>query len=129
MVALKAAGRGSQREEMYGWSAFTVSEDGILTSTRNLHFDRFTEPLMLYRIMSAMMIYSLRDNNPIWDAGDSGKWSDRVGELAINRDNLQLSIPCRVWLPMKNWPANLGRSGAGHSAQQQRGDIFILMSA
>src|SRR5690554_6672082 len=80
------------REEMFGWAPFIITETQEVIPTRNARFDRFTEPLMLYRIISAMTIYSLRDPDSAWDAA-LRTMVDRLVELAINRDNHSF-YPC-----------------------------------
>ena len=94
------------RQDMEGWSPFVCWEDGTVSTVQNNPLPQFTEPLILSRIMAAMTIYSLRENNPVWDKTIK-KMIGRLSELAISKEDY-CYYPFRIWVPIKNWPSDLG---------------------
>ena len=56
-------------ENMYVWAPTFCTPEGKILSTRGRTVPQFAEKWSLGRIMGAMMIYYLRDGNPIWDRG------------------------------------------------------------
>ena len=93
------------RQDMEGWSPFVCWDDGTVSTVKDHQLTQFTEPLLLTQILAAMTLYSLRDQEPFWDATIK-QMIDRLSELAICREDY-CYYPFRIWAPISNWPANL----------------------
>ena len=68
------------------WPGGIVHSDGSVSKEASPDITQFTHPYVNGRIMSTMVIYYLRDNNPVWKK-TIGKMIDRLLELAVHKED------------------------------------------
>ncbi len=91
-----------QGSDMYSWCPNICWADGTIEGPRGRTIDQFTDSVLMGRILAPLMIYHLRDRNPLWtDAID--QMIQRLSELVIEQGDIAY-LPARLFVPDAKLP-------------------------